>query len=328
MMFQQNPLRTMKAPAAALALMMIVPTPTYAGIEDYFVDRFHDVLDIVRLRSGIPDEGEGYGVKARVTSAAQVGYVNFDGTYAGINRRGIGMTREDREEGGISFLYFSEHAMDTKFGNVFLEGTTDWSKVRDRRLERNKPYWDDGQGDPLGIGAEIATPILALDIGIYPIEIADFVLGIFTIDIMEDDRITQARNPYLEMFPTQPPVPNLTIAAEKKNQELIARRQNITGYDESAVNSIQVSTQASPVQQPAPTIVLDSTPPNTNPEIGTLPDSPTDQQGLNAVLEASNPVAEETASDTLPTTPAPRTDAQAQDRSNQQAVEPVVELEN
>lgn len=290
-MFQRNILR-MTSSAAALFALLIAATPSSAkagGIGDYFADRFHDVLDVVRLRAGIPDEGEGYGVKARVTSAAQLGYVNFDGSYAGINRRGIGVSREDREEGGISFLYFSEHAMQTRAGNTFLYGNTDWAKVRDRRLERNKPYWDDGQGDPLGIGAEVATPILALDLGVYPIEIADFALGIFTIDMMEDDRITQDRRPYREMLPTQPPVPNLTIAAQKKTDELLARRANIEGYQ-----PVPQEEEARPlsIDQNTKQLLLDEVPLSQNPEPGIEieAEKPTNQEALDSVLDASTPV--------------------------------------
>lgn len=179
--------------ATTAALILSAPSCARAdflgGVGTYFKDRFHDLLDVARLRGGIPEEGKGIGAKAKVTSLAQVGYVQFRGKMAGMERRALGVTAERRSEGGISLLYASSNEMRPFAGNSFLRADSTWSEVEDRRIIRNLPYWDDGRRRFLGVGAEVATPILALDAGVYPEEALDFVLGWVGIDIYDDDEL-------------------------------------------------------------------------------------------------------------------------------------------
>lgn len=191
--------RSLMTTLAALLISgsMAAPAPA-APVVTYFTDRVHDFLDIFRVRAGFPDGGKGIGVKARATVLAQAGYVYFDGTYAGLERRGIGIVDERRHEGGVSFIYLSRNEMEPTWGNMFLKGGEEWHEVRDRRILRNLPHWDDGRRRPLSFGAEVVTPILALDLGVYPEEAFDFVLGIFTIDIFKDDQLRNYRVPYRE----------------------------------------------------------------------------------------------------------------------------------
>lgn len=177
----------------ALGFLALAPNHSQAGvfrsIGIYCKDRFHDGLDIFRLRAGFPNDGKGVGVKARVTTLAQVGYVFFNGTYAGLDRRGVGVVDERRREYGISALYGSYNEMVPVYGNGFLKANSDWSEVEDRRILRNLPHWDDGRQRYLSVGAEVATPLLALDAGVYPEEVLDFALGFLTLDIYNDDEL-------------------------------------------------------------------------------------------------------------------------------------------
>lgn len=161
----------------------------FGGVATYGKDRFHDLLDIFRLRGGIPEDGKGLGVKAKVTSLAQVGYVHFNGRMYGMERRALGATYERRTEGGLSLLYGSLSEMEPLHGNSFLQANSGWSMIEDRRIIRNLPHWDDGRRRFLGIGAEIATPLFALDAGVYPEEAIDFVLGWVGMDIYDDDEL-------------------------------------------------------------------------------------------------------------------------------------------
>lgn len=194
---------------AAVAIFA-APAASQAGflrdVGTYAEDRFNDVLDLVRLRVGAPEQAKGWGAKARVTSAAQIGYVFFNGTYAGIDRRGVGIVDERRREMGVSFLYGSWNQMNPRWGNEFLRADTDWTRMADRRIIRNLPHWDDGRQRPLSVGAEVATPILALDAGVYPEEALDLVLGILTIDIFHDDKLRGTTPAYDE--PSAEPGPN------------------------------------------------------------------------------------------------------------------------
>ncbi len=179
--------------ATTTALLLAAPGDARAdflgGVGTYFKDRFHDLLDVARLRGGIPEEGKAIGAKAKVTSLAQVGYVQFRGKMAGMERRALGVTAERRTEGGISLLYASSNEMRPFAGNSFLRSDTAWSEVEDRRIIRNLPYWDDGRRRFLGVGAEVATPIVALDAGVYPEEALDFILGWVGIDLYDDDEL-------------------------------------------------------------------------------------------------------------------------------------------
>ncbi|MBI5154866.1 hypothetical protein HZA57_06485, partial [Candidatus Poribacteria bacterium] len=223
------PLRSLHRSLAAAAVAALCLTPLDAsaqeaersGVVQYFVDRGHDFLDIFRLRAGVPRHGEGYGAKARVTSLAQVGFVHYDGVYAGMERRGIGWTDERRTEGGISLAYASANEMLPRGGNQFLRGDTLWSDIENRRIVRNLPYWDDGRGHFLSLGGEVATPVLALDAGVYPSEALDFLTGFFTIDIFNDDELWMIES-YVHTAPTTKPGPDLKAATARKRAEMEA----------------------------------------------------------------------------------------------------------
>ncbi len=179
--------------AAAIFAAVIAPSQAHAGflggVGTYAKDRFHDLLDVVRLRGGVPEDGKGIGAKAKVTSLAQVGYVQFRGKMAGMERRAIGITAERRSEGGLSLLYASTNEMRPVAGNDFIHADTAWSEIEDRRIIRNLPYSGDGRHRFFGIGAEVATPILALDAGVYPEEALDFIVGWVGIDLYDDDEL-------------------------------------------------------------------------------------------------------------------------------------------
>ncbi|CAN5346782.1 hypothetical protein BH09SUM1_BH09SUM1_32320 [soil metagenome] len=175
--------------AAALLAPAVGRAGVVGDVVTYGADRGNDLLDIFRIRGGYAHKGKGAGIKARVTSLAQIGYVWFDGRYYGIERRGIGAVDEHRREGGVSLAYGSWNEMQAVAGNIFLKANTDWSEIEDRRILRNLPYWDDGRKRFFSVGAEVATPLLAVDLGVYPEEALDFVIGFTTIDIFNDDAL-------------------------------------------------------------------------------------------------------------------------------------------
>lgn len=210
--------------AAAIFAAVIAPSQAHAGflggVGTYAKDRFHDLLDVVRLRGGVPEDGKGIGAKAKVTSLAQVGYVQFRGKMAGMERRAIGVTAERRSEGGLSLIYASSNEMRPVAGNDFIHADTAWSDIEDRRIIRNLPYWDDGRRRFLGIGAEIATPVLALDAGVYPEEAIDFIVGWVGIDLYDDDELFLNGGDLYE--PTTPRIPDSTAPFRAKRAALEA----------------------------------------------------------------------------------------------------------
>jgi hypothetical protein len=221
-------------------LACLAPAAAQADFVRYLENRGNDFLDMFRLRAGWPEHGRAIGAKVRVTSLAQAGFVTFDGTYAGIDRRGVGIVDERRREAGVSLLYGSFNEMEPTMGNQFLRANTNWSVIEDRRILRNLPHWDDGRRRPLSIGAELATPIGAIDVGVYPEEIFDFLIGFTTIDIFNDDlkhdvAIPRARATTEPVPDVKGPFANRRAAIDawraSMESERLARLEQLEGTD-------------------------------------------------------------------------------------------------
>lgn len=217
--------RTTLRAGVLAALFVGLATPATADVGRFVQDRINDFADIFRIRGGAPKGGQGYGAKVRVTALAQVGAIHFDGHYTGIDGRAIGTVREQRTEGGVSLLYFSRHRMNKVRGNDFLRTDTTWAQIEDRRVIRNLPYWDDGRRDVTSIGLEIATPVLALDLGLSPGQFVDFLAGFVTIDPYRDDMLhVRRREPHRFVFPETDPEPDLEAPTRELRERLEAER--------------------------------------------------------------------------------------------------------
>jgi hypothetical protein len=126
----------------------------------YIPNRILDALDIVRLRARI---GPGFAVGVRATEAADVFAGTYTTVYAGLpGPRGRKIPRlpigiESRTGIEVSIVDAS-----TGLGFAPKYGKTE-------------------------VGLGIQAFIAGLDIGIDPLEIVDFGLGIFCIDIKDDD---------------------------------------------------------------------------------------------------------------------------------------------
>jgi hypothetical protein len=166
----------------------VAPPRGGSPFADYFIDRGHDFLDIFRIQWGAPRDGKAFGVTAKLTALAQAGFVYFEGTKAGMERRGIGLIRQDKIEGGITPVYFITVREIGKMGNYFLRTDTDWAKQRDRRIIRNGFFWSDGTKRYWSVGGEVEFLCFGgPDIQIYLCEVGDFLLGIFGLDPRGDD---------------------------------------------------------------------------------------------------------------------------------------------
>ncbi len=266
-------------PAALLAgLMLLSPRASQAdvmdavnGVATYCKDRVYDTLDLVRLRVGFPRDGKAIGAKARVTSLAQLGFVTFDGKYAGLEKRGLGIVDERRREAGVSVFYGSYNEMEPVIGNSFLRANDDWSLTQDRRILRNLPHWDDGRQRHLSVGAEVAIPIFAIDAGVYPEEALDLALGFLTIDIFSDDTLRGSKVPYREG--TTKPGPDATAPFAEKQQKQNEFLEKIAA-EEAAAKDAEKNAAASadkgavigvarPEADPAPPVAPVEEPTNT-----------------------------------------------------------------
>ena len=230
--------KTLRAIFAGAA-MALAPgaAPADNVVGTYLLDRVNDFADIFRIRVGLPDEGQAIGAKVRVTTLAQAGWLHFNGRYYGMDRRSIGGIEEWRTEGGFSVLYGSKTEMVPSFGNTFLREDSNWSNFADRRLVRYMVAWDDGRNRPDSIGAELALPVFAVDLGIYPFEIADFIFGFLTIDLYRDDRLRQPDAVELRV-PTVPSRPDTTAPIAERQaylerlEQLLVLDEEIAAYDQ------------------------------------------------------------------------------------------------
>ncbi len=119
-----------------------------------------DSLDMVRIRARV---GPGVAVGARVTDAADLYFGSYTSFFAGIP--GPRMGRTIPIPGGI----------ETKSG---VEAS-----VADATLEGNF-----GPGySPTEVGVSLHAIIVGADVGIDPVEIVDFIVGIVNLDLRDDD---------------------------------------------------------------------------------------------------------------------------------------------
>jgi hypothetical protein len=169
-------------------IFILITVGIQADIFDYFRDRGTDLLDVFLFRVSAARKAKGIGARVRVTALAQLGAVYFEGEHFGLDRRGFGVWKERRTQGGLSLLSFASVENDVIWGNYYLEENSAWMNFEERGLIRNDVYWDDGRRHPLSINAEIQPGLLpGLELGIYPVEILDFIMGFFTLDPQNDD---------------------------------------------------------------------------------------------------------------------------------------------
>jgi hypothetical protein len=168
----------------------------------YVRDRALDFIDIVRFKL----HAGSIGASVRATTLIQIGFVHTNGPVFGLERRAFGSWHEYRTSGGVSAAYQTDIETFYVWGNEFADPTSAWNNFFHRGVIRNGSYWDDGRDRPFSIGAEAHLGI-GLDIGFYPGELLDFVLGIFTLDIMQDDLWEIAGDPmYIEPGTPLPPL--------------------------------------------------------------------------------------------------------------------------
>lgn len=174
----------------ALAIMVFIPVSASAmnPVLRYGLDRVNDFADIFRIRFTAPHNGKSAGFHVRVTELAQVGIIGFEGQMVGMDRRGIGLWRQKRVDGGIGPLYFTSVRSEAIIGNGFMDIESPWYQYANRQLVPNGEFYDDGRQRPLSLGFELELPFLpGIDFGLYPEEAMDFIAGFTTLDMFDDD---------------------------------------------------------------------------------------------------------------------------------------------
>ena len=150
----------------------------------YFLSRWYDLVDIVDFSFGA---GPGFLVNAHATKFFQVGLGYSDAYRVGFRGRSAGVWREKRLEAGVSILYYQK---------VKRERITGW--IEDFRtdkmdLDTTAVYANNNDRSYTGIGGTFHALIL-VDFNVRPAQAADFILGWFGIDFLDDDTCKPRRN--------------------------------------------------------------------------------------------------------------------------------------
>lgn len=126
----------------------------------YIPNRVFDLVDIVRVRARV---GPGVAVGARATEAADVYLGSYTSVYAGLpgprNGREIPLPAWVETKSGI----------EASVADPSLEGTF------------GPDY------GPTEFGVSLHAILLGADVGIDPVEIADFIVGLVNLDLRKDD---------------------------------------------------------------------------------------------------------------------------------------------
>jgi hypothetical protein len=162
----------------------------------YFEDRFLDFWDMFGLKFHM---GTGLLVNARATKFAQAGLGFIDGDKFGFKGRQLGYWYEWRGEVGVSVFYINTAKKDPIVGNKFL-----FEAARQAETEEvsDIDIFRDDDRDRWDVGFTVHALFIGIDFEIRTKEVFDFLLGIFTLDMVKDDtknrlRRAQATSPEL-----------------------------------------------------------------------------------------------------------------------------------
>jgi len=168
----------------------VVPPTDRGHVVTYLADRGLDFLDMLGIKLGGNDT---LFVRARATKLGMAGLGYFKGRWCGLHGRSVGCWREERVEGGGSFLYLIQYEREPLRGNAFLFADT-FSKgnVPDEPegfAPMNEFAWEIKDGDHhwIDVGVGVGLVAVALEVEVSPRQVLDFVLGILCLDICEDD---------------------------------------------------------------------------------------------------------------------------------------------
>ncbi|MBE7464494.1 MAG: hypothetical protein HS116_13530 [Planctomycetes bacterium] len=155
-----------------------------AMVGDYFINRWWDLMDIVDFSLGA---GPGFLIHVRATKLAQAIGGWSDSWRVGFRGRSAGIWREKRTEIGFSLLYYQ------KVERERISGWVESIRSDDMDLDTAEVYGGDKDRSFTGIGFTVHAGIL-VDVNIRPMQAADFVMGLFTIDVLDDDTGKLVRN--------------------------------------------------------------------------------------------------------------------------------------
>jgi hypothetical protein len=159
----------------------------------YLKDRLLDFWDIFGFRVHF---GQGLLGNIRATKIAQAGIGYCEGKKLGFKGRQLGYWDEYRHELGVSVIYIGRYKKSPLICNTYMfdaEKRAAQQKYTDLDLYRN----DDRHWTSCGIS--FFAGFIGMDFDICLYELFDFLFGIVTVDIADDDTVNQLRMKQTEM---------------------------------------------------------------------------------------------------------------------------------
>ena len=159
----------------------------------YFSARFYDFMDIFEFNAGFDLTFDNFYVVAAVEPLA-LGGGYYDSEKLGLDGRLFGRWRETRTEADFLFDCLIGYEKTPIRGNRYLfDGM--YKPMTSFRQDDGQPYraWGvtqrlfDREHHPFDATAGIYLFFIGFDLGVSPIELLDFVAGIFTIDAFSED---------------------------------------------------------------------------------------------------------------------------------------------
>lgn len=159
---------------------------------NYFEARWWDFMDMFELNLGVDSQASLF-VAAAVEPVA-VGGGLFEGQKIGTDGRLCGIWTEKRAEIGLLVDGFVQYEKLAQAGNDYLRDAY-YCPFKNTLLGNGEFYddWgftpriDDHERRLIDLSAEVHLIALGLEVGVSPVEILDFVVGIFGCDVISND---------------------------------------------------------------------------------------------------------------------------------------------
>ncbi len=178
------------------------------GTLGYAPARFYDFLDILELNLGIDSKFSLFAVGSVEPIAVGLGL--YESEKFGFDGRMAGQWKESRAEVDLAIESFVQYKKEPGWGNRYLFNP--YYSPFENKVEGDDEFlfyrWGfsqrlyDHERRFLDITAEAHLLVIGVDIGVSPIELMDFLFGLFTIDVISDDDwitpMPDRRVPFLE----------------------------------------------------------------------------------------------------------------------------------
>lgn len=181
------------AASLAAAGCQSVETPPDGVPLDYLSARLYDFMDVFELNAGADITLDNAFAVVALEPLA-IGGGLYDSEKIGIQGRQVGRWREQRTEMNFLVDCLVQYDKTPRRGNRYLFDSL-YAPQANTLRESNLPFreWGmshrlfDSENQTLDISAEVYLLVLGIDVGISPVELLDFVGGIFTFDGISND---------------------------------------------------------------------------------------------------------------------------------------------